>query len=282
MAFIEGKLKPTDIPIRNEIKLGLIEVDAGSIKTAQKLVLSVDVSGHINHWDIWVYPAKKENIDKSEILFTSEMNDKALEALEKGGSVLLSLKKGRLKSEKGGDIKVGFSGIFWNTAWTGKQAPHTLGILCDPDHPALSEFPSEFHSNWQWQDAMSHSQAVVLDEFSADLKPVVRVIDDWFENRRLALLFEAKIGKGKLIVSGIDFWSNMKNRPEAGQLLYSIQKYMGGDDFNPQINLKAESIQSLFKEPSVLICNFPEGCNILQRFFSKVCSFNIRCYFFSI
>ena len=31
------------------------------------------------------------------------------------------------------------------------------------------------------------------------------MIDDWFTNRPLALLFEAKVGKGKLLVSGIDF-----------------------------------------------------------------------------
>ena len=32
----------------------------------------------------------------------------------------------------------GFSSIFWNTAWTHHQAPHTLGILCDPRGPAFA------------------------------------------------------------------------------------------------------------------------------------------------
>ena len=35
----------------------------------------------------------------------------------------------------------GFSPIFWNTAWTNWQPPHTLGILCDPKHPALAVVP---------------------------------------------------------------------------------------------------------------------------------------------
>src|SRR5512137_1839475 len=30
------------------------------------------------------------------------------------------------------------------------QAPTTMGILCDPKHPALAEFSTEFHNNWQW------------------------------------------------------------------------------------------------------------------------------------
>jgi len=100
---------------------------------------------------------------------------------------MLSVKKGSLKPEKGGDIGIGFSSIFWNTAWTNNQKPHTLGILCDPEHPALAEFPTEYHSNWQWWDAMSHSYAILLEDFSVDLKPIVRVIDDWVSNRRLAL-----------------------------------------------------------------------------------------------
>jgi len=28
---------------------------------------------------------------------------------------------------------LGFSPIFWNTAWTWAQPPHILGILCDTD-----------------------------------------------------------------------------------------------------------------------------------------------------
>ncbi len=114
------------------------------------------------------------------------------------------MKKGTLKPEWGGNIAIGFSSIFWNTAWTRGQAPHTLGILCNPKHPALIDFPTEYHSNWQWWDAMSHSGAINISSMPAEIKPIVRVVDDWFTNRPLALIFEARVGKGKLIVLGID------------------------------------------------------------------------------
>ncbi len=241
----EGKLGQANIPIGNEIKLGQIEIETGQLDTPQKFILGVDVSGYSNQWDIWVYPAKQETIDLSQIYVTSILDEKAVTVLENGGKVLLSLKKGSIKSEKGGDIKVGFSSIFWNTAWTRRQPPHTLGILCDPAHPALDEFPTEFHSNWQWGDAMSHSHAIILDEFSDELQPIVRIIDDWFENRRLALIFEAKVGNGKMIVSGIDLMNDQENRPEAWQLLHSIKKYMISEEFDPQVELDFESIQSL-------------------------------------
>ncbi len=122
------------------------------------------------------------------------MDGRAESILEDGGSVLL-LACGKIREEKGAKVEIGFSSIFWNTAWTRGQAPHTLGILCQPDHPVFSEFPTEYHSNWQWWDPVSHSQAMILDHFPATLKPLIQPIDTWFENRRLALAFEAHAGE---------------------------------------------------------------------------------------
>jgi hypothetical protein len=107
-------------------------------------------------------------------------------------------------------------------------------------------FPTEYHSNWQWWDAMSHSNAIVLDDFSPKLKPIIRVIDDWFTNRRLALLLEANVGNGKLILSGIDLVNEMENRIEARQLLFSIKKYMLSEHFDPATELSPDQIKNLF------------------------------------
>ena len=167
--------------------------------------------------------------------------------LNNGGTVLLTMKKGSLKADKGGDIAIVFSSIFWNTAWTNHQAPHTLGILCNPGHPALSAFPTESYSNYQWWDAMSHSNAIRLDSVNGKIQPIVRVIDDWFTARPLGLIFECKVGKGKLLVSGIDLLSDNTNRPEARQLLYSLKKYMVSDAFNPAIHVDIGKIKSLYK-----------------------------------
>ena len=249
---LKGKLNQANIPIGNEIKLGKVEIESGQLETPNKYIMNVNIAGFTNHWDIWVYPAKHEAINFAQVYIASALDEKAVTILEKGGKFLLNLEKGSLKPEKGGDIAVGFSSIFWNTAWTRKQAPHTLGILCDPAHVALNEFPSEYHSNWQWWDATSHSQAILLDDFDPNLKPIVRIIDDWFENRRLALIFEARVGNGKMIVSGIDLINNLEDRPEAKQLLYSIQKYMISEQFDPSVELDINSIRSLLKKPSVM------------------------------
>jgi len=147
----------------------------------------------------------------------------------------------------GGKAGVGFSSIFWNTAWTDGQKPHTLGILCNPKHPALELFPTEYHSNWQWWDAMSHSDAVQLDSFPVELKPIVRIIDDWVTNRRLALITEAKVGEGSLLISGVDLVNNLENRTEARQLKNSLLHYMKGEKFHPTVQLSVTDIKKILK-----------------------------------
>lgn len=245
----KGSLPKVNIPIGNGIPLGEVLVDLGKMEKAQKLILRVQVADNINSWDVWVYPANKEPIDQSvDIRLVQKLDAATVDYLQKGGKVLLNITKGDITPKKGGDIGIGFSSIFWNTSWTNGQKPHTLGILCNPEHPALADFPTEYHSNWQWWDAMSNSNAIILDDFSPELQPIVRIVDDWFKNRRTALLFEVKIGKGKLLVSGVDLHTRLKERPEAQQLLYSLKKYMAGDAFDPTMQVEPDQIRQLFAE----------------------------------
>lgn len=241
-----GKLAHRPVGIGNCIPLGQLEIPLDKVAAPSCLTLEATLGAYSNSWHIWVYPADGQKVNgEDRILMTDRLDAKALQRLQEGGSVLFSLRKGSLPAEAGGEVQIGFSSIFWNTAWTLGQAPHTLGILCNPAHPALSEFPTEYYSDYQWWDAMSHSGAIEIAKIDKDLHPIVRVIDDWFTNRPLALLFEAKVGKGKLLVSGIDFWQDMSQRTEARQLLYSLKKYMCSDRFQPAEEVDVKDLRIL-------------------------------------
>jgi hypothetical protein len=242
--IFQGQLPKTTIPLGNAIPLGVVKQPLHTISQPSRLIFTVSVGGSQNSWDVFVYPASLPET-RQEVLVTQQLDAKALETLDKGGKVLLTLKKGTVKPEKGGAIQIGFSSIFWNTAWTSSQPPTTLGILCDPKHPALKEFPTQYHSNWQWWDAMSHSNVIQLDSVSKELQPIVRVIDDWVTARPLGLIFECKVGNGKLLVSGIDLLTEQDKRPEARQLLYSLKNYMAGEKFRPIKQVSVEKLQSI-------------------------------------
>ena len=236
-----GFFDTLDISIGNNIPLGDIKVDLRKITNPSQLSLSIDVNEFENSWDFWVYPKKAEKIEG--VLVSKKLDQQALDHIENGGSVLWSIPE----STKGNNLNdgIGFSSIFWNTAWTKGQKPHSLGILCNPEHAALQNFPTEYHSNWQWWDAMTFSNGLILDDFPKDIQPIVRIIDDWFQNRKQALLVELKVGNGNMIISGIDFHKNMENRIEGKQLLQSLKKYMVSTSFDPNVEMSVEEIRKL-------------------------------------
>jgi len=241
----QAVLEMDKIPVDNAIPVGSIDFDLQVITAAQKLILEVftEGGGISNSWDFWVYPSDIQP-KRGEVYITESLDSKAVGILEDGGSVLL-LGYGKIREDKGARVEIGFSSIFWNTAWTRGQAPHTLGILCHPDHPLFREFPTEYHSNWQWWDPVSHSQAMILDDFPASLRPLIQPIDTWFENRRLALAFEATTGKGKLLVCSIDLQESLDKRPVSRQLLYAVLQYMNSPAFNPGIRLAPGQVRDL-------------------------------------
>ena len=236
------------IEIGNCSEIGLYQMDLSDLKTAQKLTLEVFLADtpYRNQWDFWVYPANPE-VNNGKVLVTDKLDKNAETTLKNGGFVLL-LNYGKVGKEKGAQVAVGFSTVFWNTAWTHNQPPHTLGILCDPKHPVFSDFPTEFHSNWQWWDPVSHSQAMILDSFPANLKPLIQPIDTWFENRRLALAFEVKAAGGKLMVCSIDMQNISETRLVSKQLLLSILNYMNSDAFNPQVEVDLSKVNELMSD----------------------------------
>ena len=105
------------------------------------------------------------------VTIADDLDDQALAALKAGGKVLLLIPPSRVKNDQLAKVELGFSSIFWNTAWTHRQAPTTLGILCDPKHPALAEFPTDYHSNWQWWYLISQAKAMILDDLPKESAP---------------------------------------------------------------------------------------------------------------
>ena len=64
-----------------------------------------------------------------------------------------------------------------------------------------------------------------LEDFPVNIPVPVRPIDTWFMNRRLALVFEGKVGNGRLLVTSIDF-SDKEKSPVLRQLHYSLLQHL--------------------------------------------------------
>jgi hypothetical protein len=71
------------------------------------------------------------------------------------------------------------------------------------------------------------------------------VIDDYHRNHKLGSVFEARVGRGKLLVSSLDVESHPDVRVAARQLRNSLLDYAAGDRFNPAHSLSWEIVTKL-------------------------------------
>ena len=87
-----------------------------------------------------------------------------------------------------------------------------------------------------------------MQETPQKLRPFIQVIDSYDSNKKLGIGFEAKVGKGKLLVLALDVKKNMVQRPATCQLLASVDRYVKSGDFNPQVEVDEAFIRSFLKE----------------------------------
>jgi hypothetical protein len=206
-----------------------------------RLEVAVRGSPYRNHWNLWIYARGVRSVPANVRLVTTL--DDAHRALAAGERVLFAPPLDTIKG-----LEAKFVPVFWSPVHFPKQ-PGTMGLLCDPTHPALREFPTEFHSDWQWWDPALRSRNVVLDGLTAT--PIVRVIDNFMRNHSLANVFEARVGTGRLLFCAIDIASDLENRPVARQLRASLLRYVASPEFAPASSLTADELSALIvsKQP---------------------------------
>ncbi len=229
-----GIVPAQDIEMGTGQSLGSFTFDLQKIKTATAVTIHLNGAGYRNQWTIWVYP---QDLQTGAIVKTLA---EALPLLEAGKKVLLNPDTAALKGVQGR-----FAPVFWSPVHFPDQ-PGTMGILCDPQHPAFKSFPTDFYSNWQWWDLITSSKTMVIDPLP-ELTPLVRVIDNFFKNRKMANVIEAKVGKGKLILTSLDLTHKLEERPAARQLRYSLEQYMASKAFAPKVELSVSQLQALMK-----------------------------------
>ena len=75
------------------------------------------------------------------------------------------------------------------------------------------------------------------------------MVDSYTDNRRLALVFEAKFGSGRLLVCSVDVVGDLEKRPVARQLKRSLLDYIecwrNGRWYEPPVNL--DSLAKAFR-----------------------------------
>ena len=254
----EGSFAATNIPVGKNFPLGNITADLAKLPAPAKYSLRVVIgqTSHvrpglvgvlppfINDWDFWLYPTIQPPCAPIVNFLATSSVDDAIKALADGKKVLFTPRLADLSWNSPPLARVP---IFWN-ALMGPTWGRMLGLWCDTNSPALAEFPTEANCDWQWTELVRSARAINLDQLPRGLTPMVSAIDDWNRNYKLGVIFEARVGAGKLLVCAVD----LDSRPGAQQLRRSLMDYMAGEKFSPQIAVSSDDIRSFLFDNLVM------------------------------
>jgi hypothetical protein len=227
-----------------ELTIPLASLTNLAVPAQLRLELSLAGTPITTSYPLWVYPSSVDTAPPSGVKVVRSFDATAGNALAAGERVVLVC-DGRQSLAR--TVGGGFASDFWNFQFFHNK-PGTMGLLCDPASPALAQFPTGSHSDWQWFQLVLHAQPLILDTLMpAGDRPIVQVIDNYDRGHKLGLVFEARIGPGRLLVCATDLLTLGAERPEARQLLASLLAYAGSDRFDPRTVISVEALRELFR-----------------------------------
>ena len=246
----EGTWPAGDLPRGKNLPLGRVELPLQSLPApaAYNLVIGLTGTDVENDWNFWVYPAQPTPPLAADVLQTDNW-DAARQRLSEGGTVLFTPTAKDLPGDRSPTMRR--TPVFWNIQMTVRPprnpAPRfdaMLGLLCDPQHPALESFPTDKFCDWQWTSIIHGVRSVNLTSAPHDLHPIVYAIDDWNRNWRLAAVFECRVEHGRLLVCTIPL---ERPDPVTQQLRSSLLQYAADEAQLPLATLTAEQADALWQ-----------------------------------
>lgn len=252
---LEGKIlltrvfNPKSIIRGDAVSLGNLSLSLNGISKATKLKIFAYMQGTdlSNEWEVWVYPHSADTV-KDNLKIVNGVDDIVVKRIMEGENLVIQLDKSHIR----GNMPPVFLPVYW-TQFDNMGIAQTMGILCNPEHAIFDLFPTEYHTNWQWYDLLRDAHPLIFDEYgmkkcwSKDFIPTVQVIDGWKTNRKLGVLAEARLGKGKVVITSMNLTDNLDSRISARQFRISLARYMNSSDFAPKCVISPEHIYNLLK-----------------------------------
>lgn len=230
----------------------------------RKVEFALEVDGHTNHWDFWVFPRHglmshstipivaavswpelnkyyafirtgQSSPTKDGLLITDSLNHVASDFLQSGGRVWLALDR---------PARVSYF----------PSSGGALGTIVQ-DHAALQDFPHEGFCDLQFYNLMEGSALFPLDAFPT-VAPIIGGIrtkagflSKVKELSRIGYIFEAKVGAGRLLVTTLRIGPQLDDKhPEAVFLCDRLLRYCGSNKFQPQADIPIERLTQAISE----------------------------------
>ncbi|HEV2324343.1 MAG TPA: hypothetical protein VGS10_10390 [Terracidiphilus sp.] len=267
-----GELHGFDVPLGSVAKIGeILLLDPGDDhprKLVLKTTLKSGSADYTNHWEFWVFPAgtllssspgpitlnfewpelqrvypwlqRSSGMSAAGGLWITDKLDHAVMAhLHSGGRVLLAM----------------------HQQATGRGIPFfpssggAMGTLI-PESAALGDFPNDGFADLQFENLLNGASPLPLDGWPAELTPflgAIRTTSGFLSKQkglsREAYIFEARVDRGKLLVTSPGLWNHYdQSHPAAVYLFDRMLRYAASDSFAPTVQLTDDLLQRLQAE----------------------------------
>jgi len=250
-----GKLAPANLPLSSVTTLGdfTAKLTGCPVPCQARLEVKLDGTPFANDWDIWVFPAANTLPATGGVVICDSV-ETALANLRTGKKVLFDAHE---LGTKDNASYAHFKPAYWS-AWM-FQGQYTLGALVHDTHPALAQFPTQNHYDWQWEELCRTGRGFRLDGLPLDYQPIVQPIGDFHFGWKLGTVFELRVGEGRLLVCGYDLSSRLDQRPAARQLRASLLDYMNSSGFAPRMEADAALLNKIFPLVRTAPIAMPKG-----------------------
>lgn len=265
--YNQGTLTDVDTYKSGLYTLCSLEIKLPKTKKAEKLTLSCkldfeDGSKCENSWEMWVFPEVEIDTEDNKIIITDKLDDELFIALENGKTVMLTYRENWTrhlldKTQKAPKyafraVWERYKGVIWdrgtiNGGFDDKELLEKYGFVTDGQ------------INFQYYNLIDDSDKINLDDFPVKVKSIVSGLDkanrDRFDAtkfrlpelmydrtmRHFSYVFETKVGKGKLLVTGFNF-TDMEN-PAVRTMFNALVNYCNSSDFAPENEISAEELK---------------------------------------
>ena len=218
--------------------LGAFDVEVPNADRARKYLLRAKFSSGAvsaeNEWEIYAFPKVAQGpVSKNARVVDDISPDALVEAMAHGERVLL-LGAGPFKSLPT-TYRIGLAG----------RTSGNYATVVKKGHPALDGLPHDGFCGWQFRRLMEGGRAVQL-EADVPFDPIVDIASSVKMPIRQAMLFEYRVGEGRLLVCSFAFGAD---DPAAEWLRARLADYAAGDAFDPPRRITSEQLRAVIEAP---------------------------------
>ena len=218
--------------------LGRLDIPLEVKGVSAAFMLTVSMGDCTSTYPVWVYKKTSPECPKN-VYETRVFDEQTRAVLQNGGRVYLSPDAD--KESLPYSIKTQFTTDFWSVGTFADQEGG-MGQLIDTEHPIFKEFPTDFHTDWQWW-IMATKRAAVLPH---PMKTIITEMDSYAFLRPMAQLIEFRCLKGKVLLSTMELHKSQQY-PEVRALQASIYTYLSEENFEPAEEITEEELSMLVR-----------------------------------